>query len=491
MLFLPALVGVAAMVVVTWHGAYLSPDGLAYVGTARNLVDGRGYTAPPGSPPIGNFPPLYPLVLAAVGVFGPDPLTAARYVNPIAFGLTILAVGFLARRLTGSLPLAIVAQLLVLAGSDFLMYHSAALSEPLFLLFGLLSLSALARPRVRLPLVATGALLAAAACLTRYLGLAVIVAGIAALAVRRKWTAAAAFGVLALAPLAGWLAWVRGAEGRTTNREAVLHGPTAEYFTQGARNASTWFVPQDVGWPLRGVLAAAVVALLIVVIWRKRAASAGVGDHLPALVLTLFAGAYLAALVADRALFDVTGRLDRRFLLPVHASAIALAVWALRGLDLGRSHLARLGVCAVVGVQLVSGGFWVRDAIDDRAERPGGFTAPAWNASEVIDQVRALPATRPVYSNEVDAVYFHTGRVAMPVPEKRVLLTGEPNPAYDAELAAMADGMRSGGLLAYFTAAPARHVFLPSPAELARQLRLDQLVRDQVGVVYRRAPPGA
>jgi hypothetical protein len=131
----------------------------------------------------------------------------------------------------------------------------------------------------------------------------------------------------------------------------------------------------------------------------------------------------------------------------------------------------------------------VRDAVRDRAVRPGGFVAPAWNASEVIDQVRALPPTRPVYSNAVDALYFHTGRVAMPVPEKRVLLTGKPNPGYDAELAAMADGLRGGGMLAYFTAQPARRVFLPSADELAGELRLNPIVRDRVGVAYRMRAP--
>jgi len=476
-------VGAGVLLLVTRHGAYLSPDGLSYVGTARNLVDGAGYTPPPGSPPIGNFPPLYPLLLAAIGRTGVDPLTAARYVGPAAFGLTILAVGFLVRRLTGSAPLALVAQLLVLGSVDFLVYHSSALSEPLFLLLALLGLIAVARDSRTA--VAGAALLAAAATLTRYVGAAVIVAGLVALALRRRWTAAAAYGLLAGAPVASWLAWVRSSQGRATNREAVWHAPGAEYVAQGARNASTWILPQEVGWPLRGALAAAVVVLVAFVAWRKRGARAG--DRRPAVATGLFAVVYLALLVVDRFVFDVTGRLDFRFLLPLHLAAVALGLWLLRGVDVRRSHLARLGVCAVAGVQLVSGGLWVRDALGDRAVRPGGFTAPAWLASEVVDQVRALPANRPVYSNAVDALYFHTGRVAHPVPETRALLTGAPNPGYDAQLAAMDDGMRSGGLLAYFTAAPARRVFLPTAGELAGQLRLDPLVRDAVGVAYRRA----
>ncbi|MGH9278738.1 MAG: hypothetical protein ACRD12_11640, partial [Acidimicrobiales bacterium] len=128
------MAGTLLLLAVTRRGAYLSPDSLAYVGTARNLLDGRGLTPPPGSPPLGNFAPLYSLVLAAGGLLGPDPLTVARWVSPLAFGGTIFVVGLLARRLSGSTVVAVGAQVLVLAGTDVLRYGSAALSESLFLL---------------------------------------------------------------------------------------------------------------------------------------------------------------------------------------------------------------------------------------------------------------------------------------------------------------------------------------------------------------------
>ena len=139
---LPAVAGAVAMLVVTRRGAYLSPDALSYVGTARELVDGNGYRAPPGSPPLGNFPPLYPLVLAAVGYLGLDPLTVARFLNPLLLGATVLVAGLLLHRLTGSLPLAVAGQLLLVSGVDLLAYHSSALSEPLFLLLTVLALAA-------------------------------------------------------------------------------------------------------------------------------------------------------------------------------------------------------------------------------------------------------------------------------------------------------------------------------------------------------------
>jgi hypothetical protein len=490
--------GTAAMLVATRRGAYLSPDGLAYVGTARNLVNGHGYTQPPGAPPLGNFPPLYPLLLAAFGAFGPDPLTVARFVNPLAFAATIVLVGVLVRRLTGSLPLAVMAQLLVVTGSDFLMFHSAALSEPVFVLFALLALTALAGcvSERRPVLLLVAALLAAAACLARYVGLAVVAAGVVGLLTfggRRRWRGAVGFGAIALAPLLGWLAWVSQVAGRATNRTAVFHPPGWGYFSAGIRRIATWVLPAEVPTPVRLVGLALVAALLVRLAWRDRhrlAASAGEPPPSPpgrglAGLVGLFAVAYLAALVADRSLFDVTGRLDSRFLLPFHAAVIVLAAWALRGVDLRRSHLVRLGLTAVVGVHIVSGGLWMYDATTDREVRPGGFASPAWVHSEVVDQVRALDPAAPVYTNEVDALYFHTGRVASPVPEKRIFLTGRPNRRYPAEVGQMGDRLRHGGLLVFFTTVPARRAFLPAPAELANQLRLEELTHDRIGVVYR------
>jgi len=482
-------------VVVARGGAYLSPDGLAYVGTARLLVDGQGYTSPPGSPPIGNFPPLFSLVLAGVGALGPDPLTAARFVNPVVFGLLVLVVGLVARRLTASLALAVAAQLLVLAGADFLAYATSALSEPLFLLLSLLALAALGAwmgsgGGRQVPLLAA-ALLAGAACLTRYVAVAVVAAGVAAtvlLAERRgrAWRSAFAFAAVAVAPLLGWFAWVQGEQGRATNREAVFHPPGSDYVLEGLRNASTWVTTDALSWPVRGMVAAVAAATLAFFVRRgiKDRPSSDPAGRRPAVLAGLAVLAYLGALVVDRFLFDATGRLDDRFLLAVHLGAVLLGLWAVRRVDLARSHVVRLGLSAIVGLQVANGASWVWDAIDDPASRPGGFVAPAWMASEVIDQVRALPDGTAVYTNQPEAVWFHTGRAALRIPEERALLTGEANAAYEAELVTMAETLRRAGVLVYFTAAPSRTVFLPTPAELERALPLQRVAEDEVAAAY-------
>ncbi len=487
------MAGAALLTIVTRRGAYVSPDGLFYVGTARNLVDGAGYQPPPGSPSVSNFPPLYPLLLAGVGFLGPDPLTVARFVGPVLFGVLILVTGVVVHRTTGSLVLAAAAQLLVLGGVDFLAYSSSALSEPLFLVLALLALAAVAAclGRRRSGLLLVAAALAGAASLTRYVGLAVVAGGALALLLlsRRRprwWAEPVAFTAVALAPVLGWLAWVEGTEGRATNREAVWHPPGWSYLTGGLRAASAWVLPEQVSWPAGAILGAVVAVVLAAVVWRHRS-DAGAAPSRTTAVLGLFSLAYAAALFVDRLLFDVTGRLDARFLLPLHLAAIAAGVRALRDVDIAATHVARIGLSAVVGLQVAAGTAWAWDGIRDPAVRPAGFTAPAWNRSEVIDEARAAAPERPLYTNQVDALWFHTGRVAAPVPEKRTFLTGELNPDYLSLLATMAQDLRNGGLLVYFTAVPARRAFLPTPTELADTLNLSVVVQDGVGVAYRYA----
>ena len=67
-LALPAVLGTVALLLVARKGVYASPDSAFYVGTARNLLDGEGLTAPPGSPPLSHFPPLFALVLGRGGM---------------------------------------------------------------------------------------------------------------------------------------------------------------------------------------------------------------------------------------------------------------------------------------------------------------------------------------------------------------------------------------------------------------------------------------
>lgn len=463
-LAVPAVAGVAALVAATGKGLYVSPDAVFYVGTARNLVDGHGFTPPPGLPPLQHFPPLLTLLLAGIGKVGPDPLTAARVVNALAYGGIVLLVGLVVRARTGSVYAGTVAAVLTACAVDLLAYSASALSEPLFVVLGLAGLLALAadvdRPRKGMLLAAGG--LVAAACLTRYVGAALAVAGVGYLLARRRVVDAMIFGALAVVPLVAWLAW---AGGQGSDRSLAWHLFGTHYLGQAGRPLARWVLP----WPrppIGLVLALAVVVVGLVLARRAAGVAAGPPSSLDRL-LAAFAVAYLALLLADRTVADVTGRLDARFLLPLHVVAILLAVPALH-----RRKLEGVAV-AVAVVQLIGAISWTVGGLTDRSITRRGYNAVALERSTLL---------AGDYSNAPDGVFFLTGRTSLAIPAKKDYLTGKANPRYADQLAALRD--HHGAVLVYLDV-PFRRSFQPSRAELEAALPLQLLADDGAVASYR------
>lgn len=446
LLALPPLAGFAAVLAATAKGLYVSPDAVFYVGTARNWLDGHGFRPPAGLPPIDHFPPLFTVLLAATG----SPLGAARVINALAFAGIVLLAGLVVLWRTKSVPAALAASVLTLAARDLLTYSASALSEPLFVLLALSGLAVLALhlERPRPALLVGAAVLVAAAGLTRYIGVALIVAGVAVLARRRRWTDVAVFGAVSALPLAGWLAWAGAGD-----RPLAFHPFGWDYLGQAVRPFSRWLVPWP-GPPVGFVAALALVAVGVVFARRVEA---------PPFVA--FAVAYLAALVAYRTFTDASGRLDARFLLPLHVIAIIVVVPAL-----WRHRVAGLLVLAQVAGAVA----WTAGGLTDDGIGRRGYTAAAFATSPVL---AALPAG-PVYSNAFDLIAFRGGE-ASPIPAKRDYLTGRANPTYEEELRAMR------GYVAYVDAVTFRQSFLPSRAELEAALPLEVVTSDALVTLYR------
>lgn len=486
----PAVVGTVALLLVTRKGVYASPDSAFYVGTARNLLDGNGLTAPPGSPPLSHFPPLFSLVLAAVGwVTGLDPLDAAGLVNPLFLGITALLVAVVVRRRSGSVALGVGASVAVVVALDLLVYAGSALSEPLFVVLvlgAMVSLAAAVEGGRRLAWAAAVAL-TAAACLTRYVGVALVVAEVSVLLMvggRKAVVRTSAFAASALAPLAVWLA----VAGRG-NRPVVVHLFDADYWTDGVRSLSRWVLPPFASWPVRGLATAVVAAgLAWIAFTRPRPDTAepqGPSHDALGRLLGAFTVAYLAVLVVDRVFLDATGRLDLRFLAVLHVVAIVgLLPWlnrTLAGRDGTRTVAAAAGLL-LVGLHGVQASTWVADGLTDTGVGRRGLTATAWEASPVLDAVAALPAGTPVYSNAPEAVFLLTGRKTLPLPAHTDYLSGRRRPAYAAELNAVAERLAADdGVVVWFRPYAFRQRFL-APASA---LDVEPVLDDEVATLSR------
>jgi hypothetical protein len=317
--------------------------------------------------------------------------------------------------------------------------------------------------------------------MTRYAGVAVLVAGAGVLLARRRWRDAAVLALPGLLACGGWMA-VAGGSGRPV----ALHAVDAGDAELGMRTVTRWLVPGSAPLAVRLVVVAVALAALAAGWLRRHRTRPRPGLDT---VLGVFALSYLAVVVAYRLLLDVTGRFDARLLVPLHVVLVMLVVPVL-----ARARPARLvaGVAAaLVALQLAQAAGWVADGLDDDGLVRRGYSAAAWRQSAVVAAVSRLPAGVPVRTNGADALWLLTGRSVPTLPPLSDRLTGRPLRGGRAALARMGyDLARSGGLIAYFGVIRSRP-YLPSEADIRAVARLEEVRRDEVGVLYRVLPDGS
>lgn len=214
-------------------------DGV-YLALGQSLADGDGYTYAnlPGEVPGVKYPPMYPALLAVGNMILPDYPANVRYLKALnallmglAASLTFLAF---ARREEGVVRHVVfaVGALLTFSSAQTLTLSTALLSEPLFLALAMGTLLLPTLERRYLALVGLGA---AAAFLTRSVGISLIAAVLAAefMARRGGWTRAGArrAGTLAAVSLAAPILWWTWSGLRMADVPAVFAGNYGSYLS--------------------------------------------------------------------------------------------------------------------------------------------------------------------------------------------------------------------------------------------------------------------
>jgi len=199
-------------------GAGVYYDDGVYLSLAQSLAEGRGYTYAnlPGDIPGIKYPPVYPAVLAGVSKLlpaYPDNLSYLKALNALLVGLAA-ALTFLcfARPRDGLVRQASfgTAAMLAFTSAQSLSLATVLLSEPLWLALTMGTLLLTQRDRPVALLVGFGA---AAAFLTRSIGISLIAAVLAAEMLRRDaWNGARIkhtfqLAGVALGPAVAWWTW--------------------------------------------------------------------------------------------------------------------------------------------------------------------------------------------------------------------------------------------------------------------------------------------
>ncbi len=502
-----AIIGIGLLLFVTKWGIGLSPDSVHYIGVARNFLNGNGLTPPSSvnqSALTTNFPPLYPTILALIGIFGIDPLNGARWLNAFMFGANILLVGLVINRYTKDYIWSLLGSFFMLISVDMLRIHSMAWTEPLFIFFGLMGLFLLTKyivtPKLLL-LIASSSLMAAAS-LVRYAGFALLITGIVVilLFIRksfiRKIFTTFIWSIIGFLPLALWVVRNLYVAGNTTGtgRQMIFHPITLRHVGYALETLAGWISPE--GIPVISRVILLIVEMVIMVILtvlfrllkRNRDENRSIKQNNVKIfkILVTFIIIYLVFLIVTILFFDVYLKLDYRILSPVYVSALILIFFlAQRSQNIKNKTLSlRLVFLTLVIIMILTytlnGIIWIMSNHSDGQ----GYASKAWHHSEIIREVRELPSGIPIYSNGHDAIYILTGKPADMIPEKVNASSRLTNENYSSQLILMGEQLENqGGFLVYLNALRWRW-YLPSDEELKEQLPLQLLTKGADGSIY-------
>lgn len=495
-----ALGAMATLTISTPAGLGFGNDSVAYVGAARNILDGNGYARTSGGgeiKPITHYPPFFSLTLAGgAALVGYDPLRIARGLIIMLWGLSAFLGGWLVWRMSRSMIAGLLFAFFFAANGALLFVYAVIMSEPLYIVltfaaflclfasfnsFSLFSHPIFSKivPTIRrenggteggLVWLLLAGVFSGLAYLTRYSGLAILATiALVLLLVESGWKAKLRSILLYLAGAAPlMLAWtlrnsLRGLS--ATNRELNFHPIAAEKIDAGFHQIWDWLIPgwfagQTSDWPVLSILRVSrdwpgtpylVVGVIagFLLIWLILMARHLWGNRKDtALVLfftsTLYLFVYLAAILFSLFFFDASTPFHDRILAPVYTSL--LTAFIVFGTFLWRKANAPLRILLVIltlsaaGVSTVNAGMAVTRLHDD----PLGFASARWRNSRLIAAIEALPPDTLLYSNSPTAIYILTDRPAYIMPTPIDPVDNQPRENFKSDLANLRADLLAG-----------------------------------------------
>ena len=394
-----------------------------------------------------EWAPLFPLLLAAGGWVGIEPLAAGRWINATAFGLTILVAGCWLRSNLRARWLAVAASATIAVALPLSELASRLMTDALFVLLTLLALMQLAaflQRGERTPLL-WGAVFTALAALTRYPGVVLISTGVLMLLVRRALPLAArlkhtvVYGAVSSIPLAGVLTHnyvISGSlYGHLTGPGKGSGQSLSDALSQVGEIFREWAMTQDaldglgyllwtatglgipdwfgaLLWATIGLVVVAMAAAVVVAGHRKGGLSFGLGPVLP---FGTFALVYLLFIVAIVPLV-IPLKIPDRYLLPVHVPLLLAAVFLLdRFLSIevaGRVAVAKWGLASLVLLgTLAHIGFSAQKNLRLITQPLAGYPHESFNVayrqhSAALNYIRDHLSDSKVYTNDYLLLWF-------------------------------------------------------------------------------------
>jgi hypothetical protein len=251
----PWLVGGAVLAVALWaaqpYAVGVFHDDGVYVTLAKSLATGEGlrYLNLPGAPLATHYPPVYPMMLAALWKLAPtfpENIWLFQLANAFALALTALGVAAFARKALGWTPAAAITTAIVGTLSYPLIGLAGhVLSETLFaaaLFPTLLVAERLARGHAQPRDAWMAGAAAGGITLIRMHGIAVVVALVLVLLLRGRHRLAVFAAVAAMLVLAPWQLWVAAHDGDIAEALRGKYGSYLPWLVDGLRTGAGFIV---------------------------------------------------------------------------------------------------------------------------------------------------------------------------------------------------------------------------------------------------------
>ena len=416
------------------YGASVSADSGQYIAMARNALAGHGFMSFDGRYP-PEWPPLTSALYAVFSFGVLDPMAVAGPLNAAMFALTVFAVGVWLRRRVES-PFAVAwACLGLVFGFAAIRMFDWIWSEPSFILATTLALYWTDKHLEdgERSSLAWAVAFSAAACLSKYVGAALVVAVAGMIILRRgvSWRerllSASAYSAISLLPVCAWMArnWLN--TGLLTGGRPVVE-TAREHVAPLLAEVAKWWLPHV---PIPGaegaalpvtVLAlsvAAVLALFAAFRWLRGRATA------TAPLLAAFVAAYAALTLWGLR----TGVVNMdRYAAPMFVPLLLSAALALdralaraRGVRWRGGRIPAFALMAILSAWTAFGGYVAISDANARATEHGeGRVDGGFYASETIQYLRGLRDEVAVgvgYSNQPLQAYLASdGRGIYPNP---------------------------------------------------------------------------
>lgn len=470
------------------YGLGVSTDSVDCMFTGVNLVEGRGLVSYDGSP-FYLWPPLYPMLIGFVHLFGFNAFAAAHIIQFTSYALIAYFSSILFLKIFDDFALAFLAAFLLAVGPVVVSSFQMVGPDYLFILFQILLtlwIAIYADSQKATTLILIG-LIASLGMLLRYIGYTLVLAGLLAVirytsgSTLKRTLRAASVGLFAIPPSL-WMLYTWTA--MTSQRRAPLS--LLEYIKQFTSGVLEWVAtapnyPDVNAWHLAIVWIPIFTFIILAIILARK---------------SIFFTAYTTPILAHGLLYTVFifinasiayfNRLNGRFLLPVYLPLVILVLLVIQH---SRSRplklLSILFVILVAALQVQRSVTLMRQSVNG-AIPYNAYNTREWNENAALNYWRENPPQGDfiLLSNYDAGVAFQANHMANASPRKTEIYGTEIIP-----LSIYEDGIFKSGMVTYLIwIEPNAYKHVYEPLELNPIAKIERLFKNKDGAAYRLTP---